>query len=74
MDHPDHFDERNTLRAMLGLPSEPVFLDIKPPDRLTPGERRRLEARLEELDRAPVNDYVPPPLPSPVPWWQWWRR
>jgi hypothetical protein len=75
MAHPDQFDERNTLRAMLGLRSEPVLLDIKPVDKLTPGERRRLTERLAELER-PVPAPEPTVLPKrePVAWWKWWLR
>jgi hypothetical protein len=65
------FDERNVLRAMLGLPSEPVFLDIKPANQLSPGERRRLEERLSvviDLIAGPGRDADEGEEPGQ----QWW--
>jgi hypothetical protein len=59
----DSQNEANALRAMLGLPSAPVFLDIKPPDLLTDRERDQLTRRLREIESVP-----------PVPWWKFWRR
>jgi hypothetical protein len=38
--------EQNALRFALGLPSEPVYLDIKPVTLLTAGERRPFAERL----------------------------
>lgn len=64
----DHLDEKNALRAMLGMPSEPVFLDIKPPLLLTSGERKRLYARLEAIQQAPEPEPDPPKS-----WWPWHR-
>ena len=50
----DSQNEANALRAMLGLPSEPVYLDLKPPNLLTDWERKWLEARLAEVRNLPL--------------------
>jgi len=39
--------EQNALLFVLGMKSEPVYLDIKPPDFLTTGERQQFGERLE---------------------------
>jgi hypothetical protein len=81
MSHDDPIAEQNTLKAMLGLPGEPVFLDIKPVSRLSNGEKHRLNERLAVVTReleqpAPEPEPACPPQieePEPAPWWQWWR-
>lgn len=42
--------ERDALRAMLGEPGEPVYLDLKPGP-LTRQERRQFAGRLGEVNR-----------------------
>jgi hypothetical protein len=43
-------DEASTLRAMLGYEAEPVYLDMKPVELLTAGERKKLKERLAEVE------------------------
>jgi hypothetical protein len=50
-------DEWDNLRAMLGLPSEPPLLDIKPPDLLTAAERELFTRRLAELESTRQKDH-----------------
>jgi hypothetical protein len=43
--------EQQALRFALGLPSEPVYLDFKPVELLTAGERRQFAERLAAVTR-----------------------
>jgi len=47
--------EAAAIRFMLGI-GPPVLLDIKPPDLLTAGERRRFAERLAEVETTRRND------------------
>ena len=82
MNRDDLITEQNILKAMLGLPSKPVLLDIKPVDRLSNGEKHRLNERLAMVTRE-LEQPTPEPEPEypqqtegpeQAPWWMWWRR